>query len=329
MKENQRLKMLYLKQLFEQETDEDHPMTMPQILKYLTEHEISAERKMIYQDIAELRNFGMDIIADKRGRETYYYLGNRDFQAAEVKLIIDSIQAAKFISQRKSVQLIRKLGGLMSRPQAKESNRQVLLTGRVKTMNESVYYSVDLLHSAIGRDRQIRFQYTQWNLQKQLEPRHGGQSYQVSPWYLIWDDEYYYLVAYDAQDAKIKHFRLDKMVRLSITDKPREGRELLKSYDASGYSKQHFGMFGGEKRRVILRCENSFAGIIIDRFGREVELYPSGDGFFEAHVDVVISDQFFGWLVSLGEGIQLVGPASVKERFLTQLSSLQQKYQST
>ncbi|MBO6159246.1 MAG: WYL domain-containing protein [Firmicutes bacterium] len=327
MKENQRLKMLYLKQLFEEQTDEEHALTMPDILKYLEENEISAERKMIYQDIAELRRFGMDIISEKKGRETCYYLGSRSFETAELKLIIDSVQAAKFISARKSQRLIKKLTALMSRPEAKELSRQVLLSGRVKTMNESVYYSVDLLHSAIGRDRQIRFQYTQWDLSKKLVPRHNGQFYQVSPWYLIWDDENYYLVAYDTLDEKIKHFRLDKMIRLSVIEERRIGKEALRQYDASGYSKQHFGMFGGEKRRVILRCKNSFAGIIIDRFGREVDLYPSGEDHFEAHVDVVISDQFYGCVMSLGEGIRIEAPQSVAREFDEKLQRIHEQYQ--
>ena len=328
MKENQRLKMLYLKKLFEEETDEEHPVTMPRILAYLQENDISVERKMIYEDIEELGRFGMDIISEKRGRQTCYYLGSRPFETAELKLVIDSVQAAKFISARKSRQLIKKLTALMSQPEARELSRQVLLSGRVKTMNESVYYSVDLLHTAIGKDRQIRFQYTQWDLSKKLVPRHNGRFYQVSPWYLIWDDEYYYLVAYDTLDQKIKHFRLDKMIRLSITEDRRTGKEALTQFDPSGYSKQHFGMYGGQKRRVILRCENSFAGIIIDRFGTDVDIYPSGDGHFEAHVDVVISDQFYGWLVSLGQGIRLISPASVAQEFAEKLTAIRDLYRT-
>ncbi len=322
MNENQRLKMMYLAKIFRDYTDEEHALTMEEIIAHLKESDISAERKQLYEDIRELKRFGLDIISRKEGRKVYYFLGSREFELAEVKLIIDSVQAAKFISARKSKQLIKKLTGLMSEPQAKEFRRQILLSGRVKTMNESVYYAVDLVHTAIGRNRQIAFQYTQWNLQKKMEPRHKGLIYHVSPWYLIWDDEYYYLVAYDSDAEKIKHFRLDKMIRLSILEKKREGQEALKEYDASAYSKQHFGMFGGQKRRVILHCENSFIGIIIDRFGQEVEIYPSGEDHFEAHVDVVISDQFFGWLVSLGRGVRLIAPESVRKDFLDLIRSL-------
>ena len=205
--ENQKLKMLYLARIFSEETDERHALTMPQIRSKLAACGVNADRKTLYQDFEELRSFGMDIIAERIGRDSYYYLGSRAFELPELKLLVDSVQSAKFITDKKSGQLIRKLEGLVSRHEGKLLQRQVVISGRVKTMNESIYYNVDKLHDAIGAGCQIRFKYYQWNVHKEMVLRKGGAWYQVSPWVLMWDNENYYLVAYDSEDQKIKQHK--------------------------------------------------------------------------------------------------------------------------
>ena len=202
---NQKLKMLYLSKIFMEETDENHGLTLPEITERLNSYDVNADRKTLYQDFEELRTFGLDIIADQEGKYHYYKLASREFELAELKLLVDCIQSAKFISERKSSELIRKLEHLVSNYQARHLHRQVYISGRVKTMNESVYYSIDVLHTALNTDRKIRFQYFQWNVKKEMELRKNGAWYEVSPWSLSWDDECYYLIAYDAEDAKIKH----------------------------------------------------------------------------------------------------------------------------
>ena len=310
---NQKSKLLYLMQIFLEETDDDHGLTMPEIIQKLEAYGISVNRKTVYTDIADLNDFGLDIIGEKAGRGYIYHVASRTFELAELKLLVDSIQAAKFISEKKSRELIKKIETLASVHEAKQLQRQVLISGRVKTMNESVYYGVDKLHQAISADRSITFRYFQWNMDKEPELRRDGKIYRASPWSLIWDDEYYYLVAYDEESGIIKHYRVDKMVDIEQTDERRKGREEFASFDQAAYSKQLFGMFGGEVRKVTLECKKEAAGIIIDRFGKDVIMQKLDDDTFMCVVDVAISKQFEGWLFSLADIIKITAPADVAE----------------
>ena len=258
---NQKLKMLYLAKIFMEQTDEEHALTLAEIVSKLNSYDVTADRKTLYLDFEELRRFGMDIISDQRGRNTYYYLGARDFELPELKLLVDSVQAAKFITDKKSRELIRKLEGLVNQQQAAQLHRQVIISGRVKTMNESIYYNIDRLHTAINSNVQIKFQYFQWNVKKEMELRRHGAWYQVSPWCLTWDDENYYLVAYDAADDKIKHYRVDKMLKIKHTTEKRIGQDRFKEFDMAHYAKSLFGMYGGEETSVTLECDNSMVGV--------------------------------------------------------------------
>lgn len=323
---NQKLKLLYLAKILLEETDEEHGISMPNIIARLNEVDITADRKTIYSDMEELRKFGIDVIGAQREKSFLYYVASRDFELPELKLLVDSVQAARFITEKKSNALIRKLEKLASTHEAKQLQRQVLISGRIKTMNESIYYNVDKIHTAINANSQIRFQYFQWNVNKEQELRHNGKWYHVSPWYLIWDDEYYYLVAYDGGDKILKHYRLDKMLRIALTNKEREGKELLSSSDVAAYSKSLFGMFGGEKVAVTLEAENQFAGILIDRFGKEILISKVDDGHFRTVVSVVPSKHFISWIMSFGNGIRIVAPDSVLESVRQLLASLEKTY---
>ena len=309
--ENQKLKLLYLYKIFFEETDDEHALTMPEIIEKLADYGVNADRKTLYQDFEELRNFGYDIISEKTGRNTYYYLGARDFELAELKLLVDSVQSSKFITDKKSNELIGKLESLASNYDGKKLQRQVVISGRVKTMNESIYYNVDKLHEAIGANSRIKFQYTNWNLNKELELRRGGSWYEISPWALMWDDENYYLVAYDKTDDAIKHFRVDKMQRITVTGEKREGQDQFRKFDMPRYTKTLFGMFGGEERRVVLEATNDMVGILIDRFGKDIIIAPAGPGRFQTTVTVAISKQFLGWIVALGERIRIAAPDDI------------------
>lgn len=321
-----KLKMLYLVKIFSEETDDAHGLTMPQIIEKLEHYDIKADRKTLYQDFEELRQFGYDLISEQVGHNTYYYFGARDFELPELKLLVDSVQAAKFITDKKSHELIRKLEALVSRHQAQQLHRQVLISGRVKAMNESIYYNIDNLHDAINADQQIRFHYYQWNVKKEMELRHKGDWYQVSPWALCWDDEKYYLVAYDAGDDKIKHYRVDKMLNIEALDTVRQGKERFKAFDMAKYSKSLFGMFGGEESAVILQGENYMVNILMDRFGKDIPVVSIDDEHFEAKVNVVISPQFFGWIMALGKGITITGPEPVVRKMREEVSRLQKQY---
>ena len=324
--ENQKLKMLYLVKIFSEETDDSHHITMPEIIRRLAEYGVNADRKTIYQDINELKRYGLDILTSQDGRNYYYYLGSRDFELAELKLLVDSVQSSKFISEHKSRVLIKKIESLASNHDASQLHRQVLISGRVKTMNESIYYNVDKLHAAINSDRQIRFRYHDWNLEKEMVPRYDGMWYQRSPWALMWDDEMYYLVVYDSKHANITHYRVDKMKEIEIVDEPREGKEAFKDFNLADYTKSLFGMYAGEETRVTLEGDNHMVGVLIDRFGKDIIIAPAGDDCFRTTVTVAVSTHFLGWIISLGGGIRIVGPDSVIEQMQDLIKQLAEQY---
>lgn len=324
--ENQKLKMLILTQILSRETDDAHALTLEQISAKLSERQVNVERKTLYTDLHALKDFGFDILSERRERNVYYYLGSRDFELPELKLLVDSVQSAKFISENKSRALIKKLEGLVSRHDATHLQRQVLISGRVKSMNESIYYTVDWLHEAISSNRQVRFQYFNWNVKKQPELRRGGAYYQISPWSLLWDDEYYYLVGYDSNDLKIKHYRVDKMVKLTITEAQREGRQAFQDFDTAKYSKSIFGMFGGEERTVTIEGENAMVGTILDRFGRDITVSPLGADRFTAQVNVVPSRHFLGWIFALGAGVRITAPEDVVQQMRAEAERLTKQY---
>ena len=325
---NQKLKILRLAQILQEETDEEHSLTMPQIIKKLEAYDISAERKSLYRDLEELELFGYDVIKERRGKEFHYYIGSRDFELAELKLLVDSVQAAKFITSAKSEDLIKKIESLTSVHEAGKLQRQVHVVGRIKSSNESVFYNVDDIHNAIEKNVKIRFRYFQWNVKKEREFRKDGAWYCISPWALSWDDENYYMVGYDAEAKIIKHYRVDKMVDLSITEERREGKECFQHFDMASYAKKLFGMYAGEKEMVRLRFVNSLAGVVIDRFGKDITLFPVDKEHFEVAVNVAVSGQFLGWLFALGEGVSIVSPDYVVEQMKNQLSKMSEIYNS-
>ena len=324
--DNQKLKMLYLVKIFSEETDDDHMITMPDIIQKLQAYGVNADRKTVYRDIDELRNFGFDILTLQDGRNYYYYLGGRDFELAELKLLVDSVQSSKFISEHKTRELIKKIESLTSKYQATQLHRQVLIAGRVKTMNESIYYNVDKLHAAINADRQIRFRYYEWNLKKELRPRYDGMWYRQSPWALMWDDEMYYLVVYDAKHDVITHYRVDKMKEIEMLEEPREGKAAFRDFNLAHYTNKLFGMYSGEETKVTLESKNSMVGVIIDRFGKDIIIVPAGEDRFRTTVTVAVSSHFLGWIISLGGGVKIVGPENVVDRMKDMIKQLNEQY---
>ncbi len=324
--EKQKQKLLYLAKILSEETDDQHSLTTQEIISRLSSYEVNVERKALYRDFEELKDFGLDIISEQIGRNVYYHLGHRDFELPELKLLVDSVQSAKFITEKKSKELIKKLEALVSKYEAKHLQRQVVISGRVKTMNESIYYNVDAIHEAISSDRQIRFQYYQWTVKKKMELRKDGAWYVLSPWGLMWDDEYYYMLAYDSEDEKIKHYRVDKMLNIDIVDRKREGQKAFKAFDMPRYTKSLFGMFSGEQTTVTLEGTNDMAGVLIDRFGKDIMLHPIDADHFSAHVEVAISKQFLGWVIALGEDIKITAPQAVVEQMQEETKRLCRQY---
>lgn len=322
----QKLKLLYLAQLLLEETDEEHGLTIQQMIDALKGQGISAERKSIYDDLDALKSFGLDIECS-HGKNWTYYIASRRFQLAELKLLVDAVQSSRFITQKKSNELIHKLETLASRWQAGGLQHQVRVAGRIKSMNESVYYTIDALHQAINSGRQISFYYFEWTVEKKQRMRHNGERYQVSPYALVWNDEYYYLVAYDSASQMLRNYRLDRMKKISLVDKKRQGQQAFEQLDPTFYTRRVFDMYSGTLKRVTLRFTNRLAGAALDRFGREVHLADRGDGSFDITVDLALSPRFYGWLLGFGEDAALVAPPEAVSAYQEFLNKTLAHYQ--
>ena len=321
---NHKMALLYMMRELLQKTDEDHSMNASDLIAALAAYDCEADRRTIYSNVEILQDFGIDVIKKENGQG--YYIGSRDFELPELKLLVDSVQSSKFITEKKSRELIGKLMQLTNEQKARQLNRSVFIRNRMKTGNEKVYYNVDTLHEAMNRNRQIRFKYGEWTAAKELVEKKGGTEYQVSPWALTWDDENYYLIAFDEAAGIIKHYRVDKMLKIGLTDEERVGRDSFEDFDLAAFSKKTFGMFGGPDANVVLRCRNSLAGVVIDRFGREISLVPEDGEHFHVHVTVAVSPQFFGWVTGIGPGIEIASPADVREAYGAYLAEILSKY---
>lgn len=323
---NQKFKIYRLAQIMLERTDEEHYLTMPEIIAALKEYDIPADRKSLYADLKDLEILGIEVEGAQVGHRYRYHVLNHPFELPELKLLVDAIQSSKFITERKSNALIKKLEKLVSKYDAMKLQRQVYVSGRIKTMNESIYYTVDAIHNAIAQNKKIRFQYFQWNVKKEPQLRHGGAWYHISPWGLSWDDENYYLVGFDSEAGLIKHFRVDKMLRIALSNETREGREHFKKLDMADYARKSFGMFGGEEETVKLQVSNGLAGVIIDRFGKDVMMIPVDEDHFNVSVDVRVSRQFLGWVFSLGESVRILGPEAVVDQMKAETQRLIGQY---
>jgi len=319
--ENQKQKLLHIAQYLMENTDESHAVSTPQLIEYLKSQGIKAERKSIYNDIDTLNDFGMDIIRSDEHRGGYM-LASRPFELAEVKLLVDLVQSSKFITEKKSRELISKLETLTSKYDAKEMRRQVEIVGRSKTHNETIYYNVDMVHTAIHKNVKIRFHYFDWDINKKMKLRHDGAWYEVSPWRLTWDDENYYLMAFDEKADEIRYYRVDKIVDIALTEEARVGKECFENMDMAEFSKKTFGMFAGQEKTVRLRCENSLTGVIIDTFGTDVSIRPDGDTHFIARMDILVSSQFYGWLAGLGARVEIISPDETCEEYKSYLADI-------
>ena len=310
----QKLKLLYIIKLLSENTDENHPASTADIIAYLESNGIHSERKSIYDDIARLIDFGYDIIQVHSRLGGGYYMAGRDFELPELKLLVDAVQSSRFITTRKSRSLIKKLEQLAGKHDAGKLQRQVYVAGRIKTENESIYYSIDHIHSAIQENKKISFQYLDWNLKKQLVPRDKLERI-VSPWALIWREENYYLAAFDSQDQIMKHYRVDKMGQVKVLKDAREGMEQFSKTDPAIYSNQTFGMYAGQEEIVTLQFPNRLIGVVLDRFGKDVDIRPMTDRIFRIRAKVAVSGQFFGWLAGIGREAVVINPVSVRNQY--------------
>ena len=321
-----KLRMLRIMQILMQETDEQHPLSAAKIVSKLNAaYGMTCDRKTIYSDIEVMDAIGVGVVhtPSKRGG---FYIANRQFELPELKLLVDAVQASKFITAKKSEELIRKIGTLTSIGEASLLKRQVFIYNRPKAGNEHIYYNVDTIHTAIYENKKISFQYTAWNTNKELELKYDGAFYDVSPHALTWDDENYYLVAYDSQSTKIKHYRVDKMKGTVILDEKREGEQEFENFNLAEYAKKTFGMYGGHDEVVSLKCCSSLVGVLLDRFGTDIPIIQIDQEHFKTRVLVSVSKQFFGWVTGIGKDLKIEGPENVRAEYLDYLTEIMKEY---
>ena len=323
---DQKLRTLRLMEILLERTNDEHMLNASELCTILDqEYGISTDRRTIYTEMEVLDKFGLDI-QQKKGKCPGYYIGARDFELPELKLLVDAVQSSKFITEKKSKELIQKLEKLCCKSDADILSKYVFIVNRPKTENETVYYNVDYIHNAIFENKEIRFHYAEWTVKKELKLKKNGAFYVVSPWALTWDDENYYLVAYDAAAGIIKHYRVDKMRDTGILETERKGEESFQNFDLAAFAKKTFGMYGGADAEITLECKNGLAGVVIDRFGHDVWMSPRGENHFRTRVVVSVSPQFFGWLTGIGSGMRIVGPEDVKQQYKEYLQGVIQNY---
>ncbi len=324
---NQKLKILYVLEALKK-TNEDNILTVRQIIDYLNSCGIKAERKSIYSDLEALESFGYDIIRTK-GKNCGVFLGQREFEVPELKLLADAVLASKFITEKKSENLIKKIAALGSGDQASLQRRQIVGQSSVKTQNERIYNNIDRLHTAISEDKTVSFAYYTYVVKDGVinkDFRHEGERYVVSPLSLIWDDENYYLISYEEKTDMIKHFRVDKMEEIKLTKKPRLGLELFDPEDISGYTNLTFSMFGGEDKIVRISCHNSIISPVIDRYGEDITILKESPDRFVFSTKVKISPIFFSWVFSFGNNMKILSPQSVVEQMQSLIADQQRIY---
>ena len=323
----QKAKLLYIWEALLKYTDENNALSSAQLIDYLAERDISVERKTIFSDIATLKDFGADICLSKSKDHKGYYVASRDFELPELKIITEAILSSRYITAKKSKQLISTLETLVGPSERKQLEREVFVSGRVKSENESIYYNVDILHNAMLSNRQITFYYLDWTIDKELVPRHGGKLYRVSPWALTVDDENYYLIAYDAAYSQIRHYRVDKMKDIKeVGRSKRLGKEEFDRFDVGLYTTQNFGMFRGEKDVVTITMPEDKIGIFFDRFGKDIDVRRIDNNRVSARVNVYVSNLFFGWLAGLGKDFMITMPKDIKAQYIDHLRSITSTY---
>lgn len=319
---DEKLKLLHILRILHEETDEDHRIFVPRIIERLREVDIEAERKSIYRDLQTLADFGYDISHDRTGCA----LLSREFRLAELKLLVDAVQASRFITGERREELTAKLAKLAGRHQAKALRRSVRAEEGDRAINKSVLVNVDWIHSAIDENKKISFQYFEWTPKKEQLLRHDGKRYEMSPWTLVWNNENYYMLAYDEKRDSIVHFRVDKMKNIRKTEQSREGFETYSRFDFSKYSSKLFGMFSGEECTVTLRCQDSLAGAIIDRFGTGVSIFPHSDGHFTCTVPVIVSANFYSWVAQFGRRMEITAPEDIRRGMKDMLMGILEVY---
>lgn len=308
--EKQKQKILYILKFLYENTDEEHTLTVNDIIVKLGENDISAERRSVYSDIRTLQDFGFDIYMRKDGSYGYY-LGERLFETAELEILIDSVQSSRFITKKKSEKLIKKLSRLTSKSQARNFLRQLYIWDRIKNMNESILYTVDSLHNAISSNRKVSFKYFDYNIKMEKVFRRNSDYYLANPLALTFDHENYYIIAYTEKYDEFVTYRVDRMTDVTITDERRCLPQ--KPFNVAEYVKPIFSMFDGEVERITCLFHKSLLNVVIDRFGENVTLFDYSEDTFKAVFKAAVSPTFLSWIIGFGAGALVLSPEWVAD----------------
>ncbi|MBE5914680.1 MULTISPECIES: helix-turn-helix transcriptional regulator [Pseudobutyrivibrio] len=295
----QKYKILNEYQILMNESDEQHQINAIEMTRRLEARGISAERKTVYKDMATLMEAGVDVVKGDKG----YYIGSRVFELAELKLLVDAVGASKFISQKKTKELVEKITTLASMDEATQLTRQVVVPEKRSTGNEKIFYSIDVIYQCLDNNKKMSFKYQDWTLTKEMKPRHGGKIYVVSPAFLLRNDENYYLVAYDDDSQQIRHYRVDKIISAEMLEEERSGDKQRGALNPHEYAKQHISMFAGDERVVTIRFDKRLIGVVLDKFGADIDIRAEGEDLVRARISVAVSPQLYGWLTGIGATI--------------------------
>lgn len=309
MKNESQYGLLLLRQYLYQQTDEQHPVSVTDILAFWQQHGIQAGRKSVYTDIELLQNAGMDIVCVK-STQNRYFVGERLFELPELKLLVDAVESSRFITEKKSTALIKKLGHLTSTAQAEQLDRRIYMGGTPKPENESIYYNVDTIHNAVQKKQQITFQYFEYTPKKEKILKHDGYKYRFSPYAMIWNRDCYYAVGWSEKHGKIAQFRVDRMTAVEPLE---QTAVQTLDFDPAEYVRKVFGMYPDNLCTVELLCDNEVMRNVIDRFGENVQTETVDEQHFRATVEVAPSPPFFSWVFTFSGKIRIVSPAAVLE----------------
>ena len=309
--DNQKLKIFYILDYLERNSHENHPVKASELIRMLDrEHRISCDRKTVYSDIAALQDYGVDIVSIP-GKNGGYYIASRNFELPELKLLIDAVQSSRYLTEKKSRELIGKLCQQCNEHDAALMRRNVLVSGRVKSMNETIYYSVDTIQEAISQNKQISFRYFDWDLNGQRKYRE--KEYLASPYGLCQDHENCYLLAYSERHG-ITSYRVDRMTDIHLCAEERISCPELTGKALVEHANRLFQMYSGDAVDVKLRFHRSLINVVIDRFGKDTMLIPDGEDWFNFTVRVAVSPMFLSWVIGFGNKAKVLYPQSVADQ---------------
>ena len=309
MKNESQYGLLLLQRYLYEHTDDQHPVSVTDILTFWQQHGIQAGRKSVYSAIEVLQSSGMDIVCVK-STQNRYFVGERLFELPELKLLVDAVESSRFITEKKSTALIKKLGHLTSTAQAEQLNRRIYMGGTPKPENESIYYNVDTIHNAVQKKQQITFQYFEYTPKKEKILKHDGYKYRFSPYAMIWNRDCYYAVGWSEKHGKIAQFRVDRMTAVEPLE---QTAVQTLDFDPAEYVRKVFGMYPDNLCTVELLCDNEVMRSVIDRFGENVRTETVDEQHFRATVEVAPSPPFFSWIFTFGGKIRIISPLTVLE----------------